>query len=36
MPESIFNYGALFQIDSIFAKASECDILLFIPEEHVI
>lgn len=36
LPESIFNYGALFQIDATFATASECDMLLFIPEEHVL
>ena len=36
MPESIFNYGALFQVDGSFATASECDLLLFIPEENII
>lgn len=35
IPESIFNYGALFKIDGIFATASQCDMLLFIPEEYV-
>ena len=36
MPASIFNYGALFQIDGTFATASECNMFLFIPEELIL
>lgn len=36
IPESIYNYGALFQIDSALAKASKCDVILFVPEEAII
>lgn len=35
IPESIFNYGALFQIDSAFATAAQCNLLLFVPEEYI-
>lgn len=36
LPESIFNYGAMFQLNTGFATASQCDMLLFVPEDLII
>jgi len=36
LPESIYNYASLFQIDNIFATPSEMGIVLFVNEDDVI
>lgn len=36
LPESIFNYAALFQLNTGLATAAQCDMLLFIPEDIIL
>lgn len=36
LPESIYSYGALFQIDGTFATASELNVLLLVAEDDII
>lgn len=36
LPESIYNYAALFQIDGTFAVPAELDVMLFLAESDII
>jgi len=36
LPESIYNYASLFQIDNIFATPSEMGLILFVNEDDII